>query len=273
MRTIHTRYLIGEEIARTDAFWQAALADIHAANQAIVWPAGGGAFVICPEAEGNGVEPIKRAFLQTLQGRGWCVEDRSNPQRFDAVKYILPEEDPRLSQGLDLLNLSNRVQSTLEGHGLATIGALTSLTRHRLGALEKIGAKARDEVVAALTFLGLRLHDDANYIGVEWETGNVSSAHRSINRILLANVADRQKCIGGGIVLPTREMANYLTDRISNYEELEPYFRVWERLAPLWPELPLALIAIQHDRTSRRAPRIDKRTDGYNLLRKPGPSG
>jgi hypothetical protein len=69
--------------------------------------------------------------------------------------------------------------------------------------------------------------------------------------------------IGGVLIVPTREMYNYLTDRVGNLRELEPYF-------PLWRSLPvrdgiLAVIAIEHDAVSKNVPRIGKGTDGRAL--------
>lgn len=63
-------------------------------------------------------------------------------------------------------------------------------------------------------------------IGLEWETGNISSSHRSLNRLALGIL--HQKLAGGILLLPSRKMYHYLTDRIGNYEELEPYFPIWQ---------------------------------------------
>lgn len=49
---------------------------------------------------------------------------------------------------------------------------------------------------------------------VEWETGNVSSSHRAINKMALGLVAN--KCIAGVLVIPNMNLARYLTDRIGN---------------------------------------------------------
>lgn len=62
---------------------------------------------------------------------------------------------------------------------------------------------------------------------VEWETGNISSSHRAINRIALALNS------GGVLVLPSRMMYVYLTGRIGNSAELAPYKELWRR----WNEL------------------------------------
>ncbi len=97
------------------------------------------------------------------------------------------------------------------------------------------------------------------YVGFEWETGNISSSHRALNKLVMTMTEGHLK--GGILVLPTRAFANYLTDRIGNYEELKPYF-------PLYGQYPLPtggavrVISVEHDATSASAPRIPKGTDG-----------
>lgn len=96
---------------------------------------------------------------------------------------------------------------------------------------------------------------------MEWETGNVSSSHRAINKMALGIL--KKILIGGALVVPTREMYRYLTDRIGNFPELEPYFPLWRALNI--EEGVLAVIAIEHDAVSREVPRIKKGTDGRAL--------
>ena len=96
----------------------------------------------------------------------------------------------------------------------------------------------------------------------EWETGNVSSSHRALNKMALGLL---QGHISGGVlILPTRELYRYLTDRVGNYPEIEPYF-------PLWSSLRvkngyLGVVAVQHDAASLDVPRITKGTDGRALI-------
>lgn len=97
---------------------------------------------------------------------------------------------------------------------------------------------------------------------VEWETGNVSSSHRAINKIALALL--RRRISGGILVVPTRDLYRYLTDRIGNYRELEPYFPLWEALPIL--DGYLGIVAVEHDDTSGSVPRISKGTDGRALI-------
>jgi len=93
---------------------------------------------------------------------------------------------------------------------------------------------------------------------VEWETGNVSSSHRAINKMALGIL--KNILIGGLLIVPTREMYRYLTDRIGNFREIEPYFPLWKSIDV--EEGFLAVMAIEHDGVSKDVPRIRKGTDG-----------
>lgn len=179
---------------------------LRAAIEGIRWPEGAIDFTIYAESgkkrgEGNGVRPMKEAFLRHLVSRGWHVEKAyaepqpgqpwSGPGRFDAWR---PGPDHR-------------------------------------------------------------------GVVVEWETGNISSSHRALNKMALALIEGR--LAAGYLVLPSRALYSYLTDRVGNYRELEPYF-------PLWRHLRidggvLAVLEVEHDRTSRSVARIPKGTDGRAL--------
>lgn len=96
---------------------------------------------------------------------------------------------------------------------------------------------------------------------VEWETGNISSSHRALNKIALGLL--QQAIVGGVLVVPSRKMYPWLTDRIGNFAELEPYFPVWKALAIA--EGVLAIIEVEHDGVSDKVPCIGKGTDGRAL--------
>jgi len=98
---------------------------------------------------------------------------------------------------------------------------------------------------------------------VEWETGNVSSSHRALSKIALG-IRDDVLC-GGMLVLPSRALYNYLTDRIGNYREVEPYFDIW-RHCDVTNRGILAVLEIEHDREDLGAPRLTKGTDGNALF-------
>ncbi|HAC65428.1 MAG TPA: restriction endonuclease [Cyanothece sp. UBA12306] len=96
---------------------------------------------------------------------------------------------------------------------------------------------------------------------VEWETGNISSSHRALNKIAIGLL--EKVIVGGILIVPSRKMYNWLTDRIGNFRELEPYFTLWRNVAT--DQGVLAIIEIEHDGTSEKVPRIFKGTDGRAL--------
>jgi hypothetical protein len=101
----------------------------------------------------------------------------------------------------------------------------------------------------------------AGYIGFEWETGNISSSHRAINKLLLTMQVGG--LVGGFLVVPSDNLKTFLTDRIGNIGELRPYI-------PLWSSIPikegvLRIEVVEHDATSLAVPRIPKGTDGRAL--------
>jgi hypothetical protein len=63
--------------------------------------------------------------------------------------------------------------------------------------------------------------------------------------------------------VPSRELYKYLTDRVGNMRELEPYLKMWKSL-PCKAGV-LEIVVIEHDATSTKVPRIKKGTDGRAL--------
>ena len=108
-----------------------------------------------------------------------------------------------------------------------------------------------------------QLHN-GKYFGVEWETGNISSSHRALNRIILGILEGDLE--GGVLVLPSRTMYEYLTDRVGNYQELEKYFPVWQLHSYGFYHLNksaiIKVIEIEHDGLRNDIPPIIKGTDG-----------
>lgn len=102
------------------------------------------------------------------------------------------------------------------------------------------------------------------YFAVEWETGNISSSHRAINKMIVGML--NNKLIGGILILPSREMYDYLTDRVGNFRELSPYFDTWKKANYDMEEGYLAVVEIEHDNlTADEAYQIKKGTDGRAL--------
>ncbi len=99
---------------------------------------------------------------------------------------------------------------------------------------------------------------DAGIFAVEWETGNISSSHRALNKIAMGILQDN--IIGGILILPVWNLAQYLTDRIGNYEELKPYFPLYDFLKS--EKGLLLVISVDYDDTSSSVPLIPKGKDG-----------
>jgi hypothetical protein len=105
------------------------------------------------------------------------------------------------------------------------------------------------------------LYTDYGPVALEWETGNISSSHRALNKMALGML--KGVLAAGILVVPSRELYKYLTDRIGNMAELAPYLDLW-RSVPCVNGV-LEIVAIEHDATSTDVPRIPKGTDGRAL--------
>lgn len=95
-------------------------------------------------------------------------------------------------------------------------------------------------------------------IAFEWETGNISSSHRAINKLL---AGFHHRAIKGAIlVVPSRRFYRFLTDRIGNIDELEPYLDFWGS-APV-TDGAFSIFVVEHDDESDIVELIPKGTDG-----------
>jgi hypothetical protein len=193
MKLMHTEHLINMGNFSQSAEFIKIHQDLIDAIAKVTWPPNADTYTINPTKHGNGVTPIKGAFIQHLFENGWYPE------------YALD---------LDMDKKPGR-----------------------LDAVYRVGTK---------------------YYAVEWETGNISSSHRALNKLALGLM--RKVLIGGTLVLPTRKMYQYLTDRVGNYTELEPYFDIWRSIK--CETGVLTVLAIEHDATNNDIPLIPKGTDG-----------
>jgi len=114
-------------------------------------------------------------------------------------------------------------------------------------------------VISSLGKFDAVLKSENKIVVAEWETGNVSSSHRSLNKMAFA--IQQQLIIAGFLIVPCRNLAKYLTDRIGNYEELEPYFNFWLNSIASYPGV-LLILGIEQDVISFDVPKIPKGTDG-----------
>jgi hypothetical protein len=98
-------------------------------------------------------------------------------------------------------------------------------------------------------------------IAFEWETGNISSSHRALNKMLLGIM--NKVLVAGFLAVPSRKLYSYLTDRIGNFSEIEPYFPIWKYFNI---NGALYIIEVEHDAISKDVPQISKGTDGRALV-------
>ncbi|SDJ19920.1 hypothetical protein [Proteiniclasticum ruminis] len=110
----------------------------------------------------------------------------------------------------------------------------------------------------------LPLNDGSSkYIAIEWETGNISSSHRAVNKLVSGLLTEKILC--GVLILPSSEMYRYLTDRVGNFDELQPYFQVWSKANYPVEEGCIVVIEVEHDLLSTDVPLLAKGTDGRAL--------
>jgi hypothetical protein len=82
-------------------------------------------------------------------------------------------------------------------------------------------------------------------VAIEWETGNISSSHRSMNKLAIA--------LGSGVIeagvliVPSRELYEHLTDRVGNISELSGYLTMWRNLGLTVGRGLLAIVVVEHD--------------------------
>jgi hypothetical protein len=80
---------------------------------------------------------------------------------------------------------------------------------------------------------------------IEWETGNISSSHRSMNKLCLALMASQIEV--GVLIVPSRSLYPHLTDRVGNWMELSPYLHFWKKAGQFVDRGLLAVTVVEHD--------------------------
>jgi len=104
--------------------------------------------------------------------------------------------------------------------------------------------------------------NDAWRAAIEWETGNISSSHRSMNKLCLALMAGQVEV--AVLIVPSREMYPHLTDRIGNWLELSPYLHFWKKAGTFVKKGLLAVTVVEHDQLTEDpgVPYIGQGKDG-----------
>jgi len=156
---------------------------------------------------------------------------------------IYPESGKKRAEGNGVKPIKDGFMETLGSYGWGLEVPLDIATVRRLGKLDAV------------------LDTPYGKAGVEWETGNISSSHRALNKMALG--LKKKVLIAGILVVPSRELYQYLTDRVGNFAELEPYLELWQSI-PCESGV-LEIVVIEHDAVSTNVPRIPKGTDGRAL--------
>jgi hypothetical protein len=103
---------------------------------------------------------------------------------------------------------------------------------------------------------------DGTRVAIEWETGNVSSSHRSMNKLVLA--LESGSVAAGVLIVPGRVLYKHLTDRIGNFQELSGYMRMWQSFGAAVDRGLLAVSVVEHDHltTDTSIPYLPMGNDG-----------
>jgi hypothetical protein len=157
---------------------------------------------------------------------------------------IYPESGKARGEGNGVKPIRDKFVQSLRTDGWTIEGRAKNALDERLGDFDAVLAGPEKPIV------------------VEWETGNISSSHRSMNKLTLLLKAGIISA--GVVVVPSRKLYVYLTDRIGNIQEIKPYFALW-RSVPLREGI-LEIVVIEQDAISKDVPRIPKGTDGRALV-------
>ena len=105
-------------------------------------------------------------------------------------------------------------------------------------------------------------------IAIEWETGNISSSHRSMNKLAIALANGIIEA--GVLIVPSRALYDHLTDRIGNIGELSGYLAMWEAMHPSVERGLLAISVVEHDALTNDPahPHLTAGMDGRSRTRK-----
>lgn len=158
------------------------------------------------------------------------------------------------------LNPTSKGKKRGEGNGVKPIkqACITYLKRNGW----KDEKRIRPKGVAGTGPLDIVKETPFGLFALEWETGNISSSHRALNKICLGVM--NNELAGGTLIVPSNELYPFLTDRIGNYRELVPYLTLWGRLP--YKDSVISIIVVEQDGLKKNIRRIPKGTDGRALL-------
>jgi hypothetical protein len=157
---------------------------------------------------------------------------------------IYPESGKKRGKGYGVKPIKNELMQELQLKGWKLEEPLNLAAIKRPGKLDAV------------------LYTSYGPVALEWETGNISSSHRALNKMALGLLKGVLAC--GILVVPSRNLYKYLTDRVANFAELSPYLDLWRSIR--CEEAVFELVVVEHDAESEDVPKIPKGTDGRALL-------
>ena len=140
------------------------------------------------------------------------------------LDHMVKKEKWRTEVGFDLGKNRQPVEVSL----------YPSLESHR----EPITSDFGDFDLVTSTSMGM-------HVAIEWETGNISSSHRSMNKLAIALRTGKIQV--GVLIVPSRDLYEHLTDRIGNISELSGYLAMWKDLEAHVDRGLLAITVVEHD--------------------------
>jgi hypothetical protein len=103
---------------------------------------------------------------------------------------------------------------------------------------------------------------DGTRVAIEWETGNISSSHRSMNKL---SIALSSGVVNAGVlIVPSRDLYEHLTDRVGNISELSSYLSLWKATGEGIERGLLAISVVEQDELTSASdhPYLHVGTDG-----------
>lgn len=203
---------------------------------------------------------MKLVHLQTIVNTGNLAES----SELKAIKIEIEEAIKQITwpQGADgfYLRTSSRGKGRGEGNGVKPIKEACMTYLKSKGWQDE--RRLRPRGVAGTGPLDAVKETEFGLFAIEWETGNISSSHRALNKICLGVLND--ELAGGVLVLPSNNLYPYLTDRIGNYREITPYLGLWESIP--YKSGAIFIMVVEQDGLKDDIDRIPKGTDGRALL-------
>jgi restriction endonuclease BamHI len=187
----------------------------------------------------SGAYPISEHWIKTRKLLHEAIERIEWP--VGQGKFIIyPESGKKRGKGNGVTPIKNGLIEHLRTQGWKSEEPLNIAARKKPGKIDAV------------------LYHDYGATALEWETGNISSSHRALNKMCLGLM--KGVLISGTFVVPSKELAQFLTDRVGNWEELVPYMELWKSI--ICENGVLEVVVVEHDGTSMDVPKIPKGTDG-----------